>query len=199
MAITESVAGYGLLLAGRSGRRFVGPRSGLALKSLGRCGPLASTERSQKWIAGRGWSPSVAAGFPRIASLHQRRSAAINLSFIVRRSAGSLLASLLGAPATSVWADDFSTSALSIDGPPSLASPELVGGNINVVAGIDPSTGAARTSVVFAMPAARGAAQPTLELEYRSTLAVGIAGTRVDAFASRSRAQGCGCLPQIFR
>jgi RHS repeat-associated protein len=74
------------------------------------------------------------------------------------------------------WADDFSTSGLPIDGPPTLAGLDRTGGNIDVVADIDPSTGAAHTSIAFAMSSARGAAQPNIALVYKSTLGAGIAG-----------------------
>jgi Salmonella virulence plasmid 65kDa B protein len=74
------------------------------------------------------------------------------------------------------WADEFSSSGLGIDGPPTLAGPEPNAGSANALAEVDPSTGAVRASLAFQLLVARGRAQPSLALTYSSAVGVGSAG-----------------------
>src|SRR5271166_2032250 len=89
-----------------------------------------------------------------------------------------LLAAMFALPSLSNLsrADDLSTSSLPIDGLPTLAAAVPALGTPNAVAEIDPSTGALRTAIVFQLPAARGAAQPALQLVYNSSAGTGVAG-----------------------
>jgi RHS repeat-associated protein len=122
----------------------------------------------------------------------------MSLGFIVRRSTISFLTGLIWVLAPSAWADDLPTSGLAIDGPSTLAGSELVGGNLNIVADIDPSTGAARTSVAFALPTPRGAVAQQLGIEYRSTLAVGIAGPGWTLSLPSVERKGAAAFPKFF-
>ena len=62
-------------------------------------------------------------------------------------------------------------------GGPTLATPSGPSLSGGALATIDVSTGAANAAVAFDLPAARGAAQPSLALSYNSTSGTGFAGT----------------------
>ena len=96
-------------------------------------------------------------------------------------------------------ADDPAMPLQGSQGLPTLAGTTPLANSGEAVATVDPSTGAAHASFSFQLPVARGGAQPSLGLSYRSTSGICLRGGRVDANHPVDRAQRRVSDPQVRR
>jgi len=100
---------------------------------------------------------------------------------IATLSFAAFMATLL--PARAARAQNFSDptdvtpAAHGVGGSATLGQPPPAAGSADALISVDPSTGAAHASLSFALPRARGDAQPSLSLSYDSFAGVGAAGT----------------------